>query len=457
MAPLVTCEVCSDREDMRVLLEQLLHRPTLSDRWDYLVECWAPGVEGDAAMLQHNADFDRRVRLLREDVEGATRLYEFQRIWASTEGAGVRVAVLDNGVDRTHPALADAVVEHASFLERPHVVDPAGVTRRAHHGTHCAGIIAARPLPRDGTYGPVAELIPVRGVAPRAAILDACCLHPDGFGYMDEVAAAIYWALNKKAHVISMSIQSRASDPALYEAVYTALRRGCIVICAAGNYGKLYRKNVGYPGRYGGVITIAAHDRSGVPVSFSASGGEIDFSAPGEGIWSTIPAGYGRYSGTSMAAPFVAGIAALLLAKHHQADQRRDEIIAALRSIDEKVGGSILGELRAAGLATNGIDAGVVQWLFDFDVAESELTARWQRLRAVVHPLGTGLSRRLMALRRDPLGRAPYNDTPILNTEDFKDHLLAMAANPGAHDRFAGYGPLWPASYFRSRPSILDT
>ena len=440
---------------MTVLLEPLLQLPTPRDRWDYLMDRWAPS--GDADALQLAADVERKLRLLREDVEDSTRLYEFQQIWARTEGAGVRVAVLDNGVDRAHPALAEAVTEHASFLERPHALDPLGQKRRAHHGTHCAGIIAGRPLPTAGRYAPVAELVPARGVAPKAEILDACCLHPDGFGYMDEVAAAIYWALNKKAHVISMSIQSRASDPALYEAVYTALRRGCIVICAAGNYGKLYRKNVGYPGRYGGVITVAAHDRSGVPVSFSASGGEIDFSAPGEGIWSTIPQGYGRYSGTSMAAPFVAGIAALLLAKHHQADQRRDEMIATLRAIDDKIGGALLAELRAAGLAGNGIDQGVVEWLFDFECAESQRTARWQRLRVVVAPHSTAGVRRLMALRRDPLGRAPYNDTPILNTEDFKDHLLAMAANPGAHDRFAGYGPLWPASYFRSRPSILDT
>ena len=96
-----------------------------------------------------------------------------------------------------------------------------------------------------------------------------------------------------------------------------SLFHGKIVICAAGNDGALMTNSVGYPGRYGGVITVAAHDINGNPSGFSSRGGEVDIMAPGTDIWSTYKdGGYKSLSGTSMATPFVAGLAALIASKH---------------------------------------------------------------------------------------------------------------------------------------------
>jgi subtilisin family serine protease len=130
----------------------------------------------------------------------------------------------------------------------------------------------------------------------------------------------IRWAIKQGADIISMSFAGRRSSSDLYFAIQQALWLGKFVICAAGNDGFLYQNGIGYPGRYGGVITVAAHDRNGNPAGFSSRGGEVDVVGPGEDIWSTFRhngwSGYAKLSGTSMAAPFVAGLAALIVSKH---------------------------------------------------------------------------------------------------------------------------------------------
>ena len=102
----------------------------------------------------------------------------------------------------------------------------------------------------------------------------------------------------------------------MYEAIYTALAKGITVLCAAGNEGSIFKNSIGYPGRYGGVLTIASHDQYGNASGFSSRGGEIDFMAPGSNIWSThLNGGYAELSGTSMATPFAAGLCALIMSK----------------------------------------------------------------------------------------------------------------------------------------------
>jgi subtilisin family serine protease len=224
-------------------------------------------------------------------------------VWTQTKGRNVRVAVLDTGIDTDHPDLSPAISAQRDFTGE-------GIEDTNGHGTHCAGVIAARETNNAG----------LTGVAPEAELIIGKVLGEDG-GTDQRVADAIIWAADKGADIISMSLGGPGSSMELFNAVHNTLARGVCIICAAGNEGSLHINDIGYPGRYGSVITVAAHDFDGNRAGFSSQGGEIDFMAPGTNVWSTyLDGGYATLSGTSMATPFVAGIAALIISKHHAED-----------------------------------------------------------------------------------------------------------------------------------------
>ena len=230
-------------------------------------------------------------------------------VWRETRGKGVKVAVLDTGIDTDHPDLSDAIVDMQDFTGE-------GIEDGNGHGTHCAGIIGAR----QNDIGFV-------GAAPEAELLIGKVLRNDGQGWMGWITAGIDWAMSKGADIISMSLGASVDSPALHATVHATLARGGILICAAGNSGHLFSNSIGYPGRYGSVISVGSHDANGIASGFSSRGGEIDFLAPGEAIWSTYRnGGFAKLSGTSMATPFVSGMAALVLAKHRSAARNRTPI-----------------------------------------------------------------------------------------------------------------------------------
>jgi len=245
-----------------------------------------------------------------DELAWANRHVHMPTVWDAPQGRGVRVAVLDTGIDTAHPALKDAIEDAADFTGEGSVYDYDG------HGTHCAGIIAGRET-----------TVPFRGLAPRARLLIAKVLNRDGRGEGEWVAEGLRWAYRKRADIVSMSFSARASAPVLFEVIHQMLWLRRLLICAAGNRGALDQNSIGFPGRYSGVITVAAHDEYGNPTSFTSRGGEIDFIAPGANVWSTYPGGrYAKLSGTSMATPFVAGLAALILSKHIAARHNRTPI-----------------------------------------------------------------------------------------------------------------------------------
>ncbi|MDD1783166.1 S8 family peptidase [Enterovibrio sp. ZSDZ35] len=220
-------------------------------------------------------------------------------VWRLTQGDGVKVAVLDTGVDPDHPDLISAIEDTVDFTGD-------GIEDASGHGTHCAGIVGAR-LNGVGFVG----------VAPKSTLMIAKVLANNGRGSNAWVANGVYWAVESGADVISMSLGGPQSSQALFKAIQYALFHGVYVICAAGNEGALNSNSIGYPGRYGGVITVASHDQNGNPSGFSSQGGEVDVMAPGSEIWSTYKeGGYASLSGTSMATPFVSGLAALIASKH---------------------------------------------------------------------------------------------------------------------------------------------
>lgn len=241
-----------------------------------------------------------------ENLNWAEMLLGIPDLWSITEGSGINVAILDTGISQKHPDLMAGIVATKDFTGSPN-----GVEDMYGHGSHVAGIIGAR----KNDIGFV-------GIAPQCNFMIGKVLADDGYGEYDWISDGIRWAVDNGAHIINMSLGGPETDPALHEAICYALMKGVIVCCAAGNEGSLFQNSVGYPGRYGGVITVASHDSSGRMSGFSSRGGEVDVMAPGDEIWSTYMDGmYATLSGTSMATPFVCGLCALILSKHQDADQ----------------------------------------------------------------------------------------------------------------------------------------
>lgn len=215
-------------------------------------------------------------------------------------GEGLRVAIIDTGIDLTHPYLADAVEASASFIPGETAQDGHG------HGTHVAGII--------------------RQVAPGARLLVAKCLSNEGEGSDESLTAAIRWAVAQGAKVINASLgydqePTGPSAAALHQAIRDAVAAGVVFVASAGNEGheRLEINTVCWPARWQEPLAVAAtwqivggRDHSGA-APFSSAGPEVDVTAPGTWIVSTAPGGgWVDMSGTSMAAPVVAGVLALL-------------------------------------------------------------------------------------------------------------------------------------------------
>jgi major intracellular serine protease len=222
--------------------------------------------------------------------------FNLPNAWASTQGEGVKVAVLDTGVQLDHPDLRNNLLPGVNIVNStlPPIDD-------ASHGTHCAGIIAAE----NNDIGMV-------GVAPKAQIIPIKVLDGNGNGTLADVAKGITAALSLGADIITMSLGSPTPMPQLHKVIQVANRKGVPIFVAAGNAGRT--QDVFYPSAYPETISVGAIDKDFRRANFSNTGRNLDFMAPGVDIFSTVPTNwYAMMSGTSMATPFVAGIAALLL------------------------------------------------------------------------------------------------------------------------------------------------
>ncbi len=226
----------------------------------------------------------------------------YEAAWDCGTGAGVTVAVLDTGVDTTHPEFAGRVTAGPRFVGSA-IADPTGGRDDAHgHGTHVAGTVAAAANNGQG----------VAGVAPGASLLSVQVLDESGSGLSSGIAAGITWSVQRGADVINLSLGGPSTMPDVAAAIEHARSNGVVVVAAAGNDGS--SSTVSYPARHGQVVAVGAHEIGRTHSAFSNRGPELDVSAPGSSIRSTQPGGtYSYKSGTSMAAPHVAGVAALML------------------------------------------------------------------------------------------------------------------------------------------------
>lgn len=224
--------------------------------------------------------------------------------WVCGRGTGVDIAVVDTGVDRTHPDLAGRTTTGGSSLgSAAQVTEGSGGVDPHGHGTHVAGIAAATA---DNGIG-------IRGVAPEARIMPLRVLDSSGSGWNADVAAGITWAVDHGAEVINLSLGNTQQSQAVTNAITYADAAGVVVVAAAGNGGAGALPH--YPAADNRTVAVASVDPDGSLSDFSTTGSYVDVAAPGRSILSTVPGGgYSYMSGTSMAAPFASGVAALLIA-----------------------------------------------------------------------------------------------------------------------------------------------
>ncbi|MBS3908153.1 MAG: S8 family peptidase [Actinobacteria bacterium] len=218
-------------------------------------------------------------------------------VWPVSIGSGVKVAVIDTGIDIAHPDLAANVKGGFNAINRK-----ASANDDHGHGSHVAGIVAA-----------VDNSIGVIGAAPKAELFAVKVLDKTGSGRISDVIEGLQWAVDNRIQVANMSLGTTTYSKALHKAVKNACSTGLIIVAAAGNNGPGLN-TVNYPARFNEVIAVAATDENNLVTSFSSRGPEIDVAAPGSNIYSTFNnGGYATLNGTSMAAPHVTGAVALKL------------------------------------------------------------------------------------------------------------------------------------------------
>lgn len=241
--------------------------------------------------------------------------YGIQRAWEITRGAGVRIAIIDTGIDGSHQDLAGVVVGGADFsgLGSANGQTPVGPDRR--HGTMVASLAAGRG--NNVTAG-------VIGAAPEAELLSLSMSFGGGdVSPDDQIARAVRWAVDNGASVISLSLTRNTRDwPESWDRAFSyAAANDVVVIAAAGNRGS-GTVAVGAPATMPGVLTVGGVNRDGVASdTASAQGITIGVMAPSEGLVGAVPGNsYVSWSGTSGATPIVAGIVALVRAAYPSMD-----------------------------------------------------------------------------------------------------------------------------------------
>jgi subtilisin family serine protease len=298
-----------------------------------------------------NSSFDQVVNaeMIRQNIPS---------IWDETQGEGIKIAVLDTGCQYDHVDLQGSIAfkfsmtqarkaysylswarywkkqvrlyqkrlkrtrntkkrngmrknlksaqKKVTYFVRRFKAARSNVSDAHGHGSHVTGIITAN----NNAEGIV-------GVAPRARVQVIKVLNDQGYGSYDWVSGGIEKALSLGCDIISMSLGGTYDHPGMRKMVDKAYARNVPIICAAGNSGD--KGVLDYPGNYKKTIAIGALDKNNLRAGFSQTGENLDFMAPGVNILSTVPKdSYAAYSGTSMATPWVAGVVALMLAKHRK-------------------------------------------------------------------------------------------------------------------------------------------
>lgn len=250
-------------------------------------------------------------------------------LWSITMGSSdIVVAVLDTGIDKDHEDLSGQVIGEVNFTESSTADDIYG------HGTHIAGIIAAK----NNDIG-------ILGIAPGVKLLNVKVADDRGRCNASDLAKGIIWAVDNGADIINISIEIKDPSPDLEEPIEYAWSHGVLIIAAAGNNGGQYPV---YPAYYDNCIAVAAIKEDNSLAPLSNHGDWVTLAAPGFDIYSTLPNdGYGFESGTSFANAYVSGIAALLFGVVNDDNDNgklNDEVLALIESSCQNIGITGVGQ-----------------------------------------------------------------------------------------------------------------
>jgi thermitase len=259
---------------------------------------------------------------------GLTKI-EAPQAWEVTTGSpSISIAILDTGVDLDHPDLANKIISNINFSGSATADDV------YNHGTHVAGIAAAMT---NNTIG-------VAGLGYTSTIMNVKVLSDTGSGSYSGIASGIIWAADNGAEIINMSLAGSFGSSSLEDAVNYAWSKGVVVVAAAGNSGNTTPM---YPAYYANCIAVAATDANDARASWSNYGDWVDVAAPGVSIYSMRKDNkYGYGSGTSMASPHVAGLAALVFTMVGDSNGNgflNDEVRSQIQATCDDIGVSGIG------------------------------------------------------------------------------------------------------------------
>ena len=227
-----------------------------------------------------------------------------EKAWAQSTGAGVKVAVIDTGVDPNEISLKDRVLPGWAPDGSDGRVDANG------HGTAVATLIAGKLSDGNG----------VIGVAPDSLIVPIAAVGESGIVSSDVVIKGIIWAVQAKVDIINISMSGTEDYPPLQAAIDYAVSNNILVVTSAGNFYQTGNPKT-YPASYSGVLAVGAVDKDNQVASYSTQGSFVSLVAPGVEILAPwVGRGVSSWEGTSVSAPLVAGLAALLKSKYNELD-----------------------------------------------------------------------------------------------------------------------------------------
>ena len=253
--------------------------------------------------------------------------------WAAGfRGKGVRVAVIDTGLQKAHEDLSKNAVSGKNFSNGAN--GTAFDSDNGKHGTHVAGIIAAAANGKGGV-----------GIAPEAQVRGYAVFNSNSQTNSAYIIRAINAAVNDGNDIINMSLGGPMYDGNSAAAVQNAYKKGVAIFASAGNDNA---NGNNFPAAYSGAISVGAVDNNGARASFSNYGSTVKLSFPGVAIYSTVPGGYGTMQGTSQASPAAAGTAAVILSarediRSKSGKARVDALLSAMKSSTTKCTSSGMG------------------------------------------------------------------------------------------------------------------